>query len=79
VKSACQLPSYQLRGNKPHTTLPQRSLQEPPAVVEDLVDGELFDGMQGYPVNETLDLLTPPGTATPGSEFAAINYGVYDG
>jgi hypothetical protein len=80
VHSACQLPSYQLNGNAPpHTTLPQRSLHEPPAVVEDLVDGEIFDGLQGFPVDEKLDLLTPPGTATPFSEFCAINYGVYDG
>jgi hypothetical protein len=79
VKSACQLPAYQLRGNAPHTSLPQRSLTEPPATVEDLVDGDLFDGLQGYPVNEKLDLLTPPGAATPGSEWASIQYGNYDG
>jgi hypothetical protein len=76
VQSACQLPSYQLRNYTPHTTLPQRSLTEPPATVEDLVDGAMFEGLQGYPVDEKLDLLTPPVTATPGSEFAAINYGL---
>lgn len=75
VQSACQLPSYQLRDSTPHTTLPQRSLNEPPATVEDLVDGAMFEGLQGYPVNEKLDLLTPPGTATPGSEWASIQYG----
>ncbi|AGE56292.1 hypothetical protein PBCVNEJV1_422R [Paramecium bursaria Chlorella virus NE-JV-1] len=79
VKNACELPSYQLRGITPHTSLPQRSLFEPPATVEDLVDGAMFEGLQGYPVDEKLDLLTPPGTATPMSEFAAINYGMYDG
>jgi hypothetical protein len=79
VKSACQLPAYQLRGNAPHTSLPQRSLTEPPATVEDLVDGDLFDGLQGYPINEKLDLLVAPGTATGAEEWAAINYGVYDG
>ena len=78
VKSACQLPSYQLRGITPHTSLPQRSLDEPPANVEDMVDGELFDGMQGFPISEKLDLLVAPGTATPFSEFASINYGYYD-
>ncbi|AGE50628.1 hypothetical protein PBCVCVR1_815R [Paramecium bursaria Chlorella virus CVR-1] len=79
VQSACQLPNYQLRDSTPHTTLPQRSLSEPPATVEDLVDGAMFEGLQGYPVNEKLDLLTPPGTAIPMSEFAAINYGVRNG
>jgi hypothetical protein len=79
VQSACQLPSYQLRDSTPHTTLPQRSLAEPPATVEDLVDGAMFEGLQGYPVNEKLDLLTPPGTATGASEWAAINYGVRNG
>jgi len=75
VKNACQLPSYQLKGVSPHTTLPQRSLHEPPPTVTDLVDGELFDGLQGYPVDEKLDLLTPPGTATPASEWASLQYG----
>lgn len=79
VKSACQLPSYQLRDSTPHTTLPQRSLAEPPATVEDLVDGAMFEGLQGYPVNEKLDLLTPPGTATGSEEWASINYGVRNG
>lgn len=79
VKSACQLPSYQLKNTIPHTSLPQRSLYEPPATVEDLVDGAMFEGLQGYPVDEKLDLLTPPGTATGPEEWAAINYGVLNG
>lgn len=78
VKSECQLPSYQIRNSKHHTQLPMRSLNEPPPMVEDLVDESLFEGLQGYPVNEKLDLLTPPGTATPMSEWAAINYGLTD-
>jgi hypothetical protein len=76
VTAARQLPTYQLRGVVPHhTSLPQRSLDEPPATVEDLVNDGIFDGLQGYPINEKLDLLTPPGATTPFSEFCAINYG----
>ncbi|APC25750.1 hypothetical protein BST79_gp237 [Only Syngen Nebraska virus 5] len=76
VKSECQLPSYQIRNSQHHTQLPMRSLHEPPPKVEDLVDESLFEGLQGYPIDEKLDLLTPPGTATPSSEWAAINYGL---
>jgi len=76
VKSACQLPSYQLKGVAPHTSLPERSLFEPPATVSDFVDGEMFDGLQGFPVDEKLDPLIAPGIALPASEWAAINYGV---
>jgi hypothetical protein len=56
-----------------------RSLNEPPPIVEDLVDESLFEGLQGYPVAETLggqlDLLKPPGTALPSEEWAFLNYG----
>ena len=76
VKSACQLPSYQLKGVAPHTSLPERSLFEPPATVEDLVDGEMFSGLQGYPIDEKLDPVTAPGIALPSSEWSALNYGV---
>ncbi|AGE55525.1 hypothetical protein ATCVMN08101_081R [Acanthocystis turfacea Chlorella virus MN0810.1] len=75
VKSACQLPSYQLKGVAPHTSLPERSLFEPPATVSDFVDGEMFDGLQGFPINEKLDPLNAPGIALPSSEWAAVNYG----
>lgn len=75
VKSPCELPSYQLKGIQPHTTLPLRNLNNPPPMIEDLVENDMFDGLQGYPIDEKLDLLTPPGIATPGSEFASIMYG----
>jgi hypothetical protein len=55
VKSASELPSAQIMGAKPHTTLPMRNLHNPPPIIEDLVEGEMFDGLQGYPVNENLD------------------------
>ena len=76
VKSASELPSAQIRGAIPHTTLPMRNLHNPPPVVEDLVESETFDGLEGYPVDEQLDPLTPPGLATPMSEWAKINYNV---
>jgi hypothetical protein len=79
VKSVRQLPGYQLIGVKPHTTLPERSLHEPPPTVDDFIDGEIFDGLQGFPVDEKLDPLIAPGIAMPGSEWAALNYGVLDG
>ncbi|ABT16207.1 hypothetical protein ATCV1_Z073R [Acanthocystis turfacea chlorella virus 1] len=75
VKSECQLPSYQLKGVAPHTSLPERSLFEPPATVSDFVDGEMFSGLQGFPIDEKLDPLVAPGIALPPSEWAAINYG----
>jgi len=75
VKDACELPSYQLKGIQPHTTLPMRNLSNPPPVIEDLVENDMFDGLQGFPIDEQIDMLTPPGTATPWSEFASINYG----
>jgi hypothetical protein len=75
VKSECQLPSYQLKGVAPHTSLPERSLFEPPATVSDFVDGEMFDGLQGFPVGEKIDPLIAPGIALPSSEWAAVNYG----
>jgi hypothetical protein len=78
ITSVTQLPGYQIRGVPPHTTLPERSLHEPPATVSDFVDADLFDGLQGFPVDEKLDPLIAPGIATPASEFCAINYGVYD-
>jgi len=53
-------------------------LYDPPPQVEDLVDEALFEGLQGFPIDEKLDLLIPPGTAMPMSEFAAINYGLRD-
>ncbi|AGE50053.1 hypothetical protein ATCVCanal1_070R [Acanthocystis turfacea Chlorella virus Canal-1] len=76
VKSACQLPSYQLKGVAPHTTLPERSLFEPPATISDFVDGDMFDGLQGFPVGEKIDPLNAPGIALPASEWSALNYGV---
>jgi len=76
VKSASELPSAQIMGATPHTTLPMRNLHNPPPVIEDLVEGEMFDGLQGYPVNENLDLLTPPGMATPMAEWSRIMYNV---
>lgn len=76
VKNVNELPSAQIMGATPHTTLPMRSLHEPPPVIEDLVEGEMFDGLQGYPVNENLDLLTPPGMATPMAEWSRIMYNV---
>ena len=76
VKTSEELPSAQIKGSYPHTSLPMRSLHEPPPIVEDLVEGEMFDGLQGYPINERLDLLTPPGLATPMSEWAKIMYNV---
>ena len=75
VEKPCQLPSYQLKDFKHHTVLPMRSLHSPPPRVEDLVEADMFDGLQGYPINEKGDLLTPPGCATPGSEWASIMYG----
>jgi hypothetical protein len=36
----------------------------------------MFDGLAGYPVNEKLDLLTPPGMATPMAEWSRIMYNV---
>jgi hypothetical protein len=75
VKKPCQLPSYQLKDFKHHTVLPMRSIHSPPPRVEDLVEADMFDGLQGYPINEKGDLLTPPGCATPGSEWASIMYG----
>ena len=74
VRSANELPSAQIMGATPHTTLPMRNLHNPPPVIEDLVEGEMFDGLQGYPVNENLDLLTPAGMATPMAEWSRINY-----
>ena len=76
VKSASELPSAQIMGATPHTTLPMRNLHNPPPIIEDLVEGEMFDGLQGYPVNEKLDLLTPPGMATPMAEWSRIMYNV---
>lgn len=76
VKSAGELPSSQIKDSSPHTSLPMKSLHEPPPIVEDLVEGDMFDGLQGYPVNEKLDLLTPSGLATPMSEWAKIMYGI---
>ncbi|AGE57527.1 hypothetical protein ATCVNTS1_087R [Acanthocystis turfacea Chlorella virus NTS-1] len=75
VESACQLPSYQLKGVAPHTSLPERSLFEPPATVSDFVDGEMFSGLQGFPIDEKLDPLVAPGIALPSSEWASIQYG----
>ncbi|AGE56513.1 hypothetical protein ATCVNEJV2_085R [Acanthocystis turfacea Chlorella virus NE-JV-2] len=75
VKSECQLPSYQLKGVAPHTSLPERSLFEPPATVSDFVDGEMFSGLQGFPIDEKLDPLVAPGIAMPASEWASIQYG----
>ncbi|AGE49038.1 hypothetical protein ATCVBr0604L_077R [Acanthocystis turfacea Chlorella virus Br0604L] len=75
VESACQLPSYQLKGVAPHTSLPERSLFEPPATVSDFVDGEMFSGLQGFPIDEKLDPLVAPGIALPASEWASIQYG----
>jgi hypothetical protein len=74
VKNVNELPSAQIMGATPHTTLPMRNLHSPPPVIEDLVEGEMFDGLQGYPVDEKLDLLTPPGMATPMAEWSRINY-----
>jgi len=74
VKNVNELPSAQIMGATPHTTLPMRNLHNPPPVIEDLVEGEMFDGLQGYPVDEKLDLLTPPGMATPMAEWSRINY-----
>lgn len=76
VKSASELPSAQIMGATPHTTLPMRNLHNPPPVIEDLVEGEMFDGLQGYPVDERGDLLTPPGMATPMAEWSRIMYNV---
>ena len=76
VKSASELPSAQIMGATPHTTLPMRNLHNPPPVVEDLVEGSTFDGLEGYPVDEKLDLLTPPGLATPMAEWSRIMYNV---
>lgn len=74
VESACELPNYQLKGVTHHTTLPQRSLFEPPPTVQDLLTDEIFDGLQGYPVTtkDDTDLLTPPGEAKPASEWAFV-------
>jgi hypothetical protein len=44
--------------------------------VDDFVDGEMFSGLQGFPIDEKLDPLIAPGIALPASEFSAINYGV---
>lgn len=76
VKSASELPSAQIMGATPHTTLPMRNLHNPPPVIEDLVEGEMYDGLQGYPINERGDLLTPPGMATPMAEWSRIMYNV---
>ena len=76
VKNSEDLPAVQIKGAVPHTSLPMRSLHEPPPIVEDLVEDGMFDGLQGYPVNERGDLLTPPGMATPMSEWAKIMYNV---
>lgn len=76
VKNASELPSAQIKGAKSHTTLPMRNLHKPPPVIEDLVEDEVFDGLQGYPVDERGDLLTPPGMATPMTEWAKINYNI---
>ena len=76
VKSASELPSAQIMGATPHTTLPMRNLHNPPPVIEDLVEGEMFDGLAGYPIDEKLDLLTPPGMATPMAEWSRIMYNV---
>jgi hypothetical protein len=76
VKSASELPSAQIMGATPHTTLPMRNLHNPPPIIEDLVEGSTFDGLEGYPVNERGDLLTPPGMATPMAEWSRIMYNV---
>ena len=76
VKSASELPSAQIMGATPHTTLPMRNLHNPPPVIEDMVEGEMFDGLAGYPINERGDLLTPPGMATPMAEWSRIMYNV---
>lgn len=76
VKSASELPSAQIMGATPHTTLPMRNLHEPPPIIEDIVEGGMFDGLQGYPVNERGDLLTPPGMVTPMAEWSRIMYNV---
>lgn len=75
VTKECELPSYQLKGYEHHTTIPIRSLKEPPAQVEDIIEEGMFDGLQGYPIDEKGAELVPPGIATPGSEWAAIFYG----
>lgn len=76
VKSARDLPSYQLKGIAPHTSLPMRSLYEPPPTIEDIVEDGTFDGLQGYPIDEKVNPLTPPGMATPMSEWAHIMYNI---
>ena len=75
VTKPSQLPSYQLKDYKHHTVLPMRSLHSPLPRVEDLVEADMFDGLQGYPIDEKGASLTPPGTAKPGSEWASIMYG----
>jgi hypothetical protein len=53
-----------------------RNLHSPPPIIEDLVEGSTFDGLAGYPVDENLDLLTPPGMATPMAEWSRIMYNI---
>lgn len=75
VKSERSLPSYQLKDYKHVTELPLRNLRNPHPVVEDLVEADMFDGLQGVPIDERGVDITPPGTATPSSQFAFMNYG----
>ena len=76
VKSSDELPAAQIKNSNPHTSLPMRNLRNPPPIIEDQVEGDMFDGLAGYPINEKLDLLTPPGMATPMSEWAKLMYNV---
>ena len=75
VVDECQLPSYQLKVETHHTVIPVRSLREPPANLQDIVEDGLTDGLGWAPIDENGADLTPPGTAKPASEWASINYG----
>lgn len=68
------LPSYQLKKYQHVTELPLQNISKPLPVVEDLVEGGMFDELQGVPIDENGVAMTPPGTATPGSQFAFLNY-----
>ena len=74
VTNECQLPPYQIRESGHVSELPNISFVAE-AVVEDIVDEGISDGLSWAAIDVNGADLNPPGTATPMSEFAYINYG----
>lgn len=74
VMNERDIPAYQLKDYKHVMELPLRNINNPIPVVEDLVEADMFDGLEGVPIDEEGVAMTPPGTSLPGSQFASINY-----